>query len=266
MLASVTAVAALAFLDRSLVFASNRAAWRRHYGWLALACFAPPTAVYIALIPVAGWAKFSGCMRGFGLTSISCPWWPTGYGLLGAAAALGAALIAVACGSLFRPGAWRARFHAGALALWIGAVAAAAFYIAFEWRDFSGLLFGEGSPLHRMLQYGPVLFSSSAFLRPVLWSSIAFELWIAWQWVSGRKRTTAAAVDLLLILVPIIMGIRGLFGSTLSSELEVPAICYPFLLFLAPLLFFKAMRLPTPGHASNRRQCGHPWRWRFSIA
>jgi hypothetical protein len=252
LLASVVAVSVLAFLDRPLLFASNRAAWRRHYGWLGLACFAPPAAVYAAIIPAVGWSKFSACMRGFGLTSISCAWWPTGYGLLGAVAALGAAVVAVACGSLVRPGTWRSRFHAGALALWIGAVVAAAFYIAFEWSTFSGLLFGEGSPVHRVLQYGPLLFSSSAFLRPVLWSSIAFEVWIVWRWVSGRKRTPAAAVDLLLVLVPVVMGTRSLFGSTLSSGLEVPSICYPFLTFLALYLFFKAMRLPDTGTRVSR--------------
>jgi hypothetical protein len=247
LLASVVAMAALAWLDRSLVFASNRSAWLRHYGWLGLACFAPPAVVYGAVIFAAGWTKFSGNMRDFGVSSISCAWWPTGYGLLGAVAALGAALLAVACGSLVRPGIWLRRFRAGAPLLWIAAPVAAAFFMAFEWDIFSGLLFGEGSALHRLNQYGPRLFSSSSFLRPVLWSSIALELWIVWQWASGRKRTEGAAVDLLLILVPVVMSTRSLFGSTLAPTLEVPAISYPFLIFLVPYLFFRAMRMPDAG-------------------
>jgi hypothetical protein len=247
LLASVVTMAALAWLDRSLLFASNRAAWLRHYAWLGLACFAPPAAVYLALIPVVGWAKFSGNLRGFGLTSISCAWWPTGYGLLGAVAALGAALFVVGCGSLVRAGAWLRRFHTGAVFLWIAALAGAASFMAFEWGIFSGLLFGEGSVVHRAIQYGPRLFATIMVLRPVLWSAMFFLFWIGWQWASGRRRTRGAAIDILLIVVPVVMSTRSLFGSTLAATLEVPAISYPFLIFLVPYLLFRAMRMPDGG-------------------
>src|SRR5207237_703694 len=72
--------------------------WLRQYARLTALWFIPAACFYAA---VGWWAGFGNMflgVQGNGLARLACPWWPTGFGLFAAAAALGlAALVAGAC-------------------------------------------------------------------------------------------------------------------------------------------------------------------------
>jgi hypothetical protein len=55
------------------------------------AAFLPPLGAYLLLGSVVGYANLADALRGYGLATVPCAWWPTGLGVFGALAARGAA-------------------------------------------------------------------------------------------------------------------------------------------------------------------------------
>jgi hypothetical protein len=241
-LAAVFIYGLLALFDRGLWFEGRaRSAWLRRYVALGFLCFLPPLAAYAGWAVTAGWSKFSSCLTGFGLAAGACPWWPTGYGLVGALVALGEAWILLAIASLFLP-AWRSRFGDRYWMVWIVAFCAAAGAIAFEWPWYARLLFGPGGLFSRLSVVAENLLSTSAILRPVLWVSYIVAGAIVVSAIQKRLVLDRRQLrDLILVGVPCLMSVRSLFGSTLAPNLEAPAIAYPFLLLVGPYLLYSTL-------------------------
>lgn len=237
LLASVILIFLLAVFDRPLSV--------KRYLVLSVFCFAPPVLIYAGVLREAGVRKSLACLQAFGLATTACPWWPTGLGVLGAFSALGEAIIAIAFASLFDLGRWRTALGRKYALLWIAAALGLSAYLTFEWVLWSRLLFGPGPFLKRAIDTAPELLSSSAVLRPVLWCTILYWLYLAVLGLRSGLRLSKDRLQLLLLItVPVVMGIRSLFGTILVNWPEVPAIVYPFLLMVAPYLLLRVLHVP----------------------
>ncbi len=253
LLASLVLFVVLAAFDRRLTFRDRTTtAWMRRYVSFGLWCFGVPVAVYLLWAWHSGYGKFFSCFQGFGLATMSCPWWPTGFGITGAIVELGEAWTVFTIASLLIP-SLRARLSQKYGLMWMVAACATAAMIAFHWRLYSDLLFGSDTLAKRFVRDMTELLSTSAILRPVLWAAYIYGAAIL---INGFRHSftlpKTQIKNLILIAVPCIMSLRSLFGSTLALNLlEVPAISYPFLLLLGPYLLYAALthHLPskTPG-------------------
>jgi hypothetical protein len=123
--------------------------------------------------------------------------------------------------------AWLLRRKTAVLGLIGGLIFAA--YIAYQNKS---ALIEPGLPLLvRVQRILPSLLYTSAVLQPVMWVSIVAFLVFLW-----RKREHTLV---LILLWPVIMSTRSLFGSTQSIFPEVTAVDYPFLLALAPYFIWR---------------------------
>lgn len=238
--ATLAVLIILCFFDRRLHFRQRTTKdWLRRYAVLLFMCLAVPIMVYLLWARAAGWSKFAACLQGFGLAGMTCPWWPTGFGITGAVVELGEAWILLTVASLVVP-AWRARLAGRHSLVWLIAVCAAVGAVAFQWRLISDLLFGPGSLGQRVRNDFTELFSTSAVLRPVLWACYVYGATIVASAIRNSFIVTATRTkDLLLVSIPCVMGLRSLFGSMLALDtLEVPAASYPFLLLVGPYLLY----------------------------
>ncbi len=237
----------------------------RRWGPMLVAAWAPPAAVYLVLAHIVGTANLSAALRGYGLASVPCPWWPTGLGSWGALAALGVAVSLLAVGSLFDVGRWRRMLGARYAILLLAAAAGAATWASYTWYLDGHLLLQTASVLHRLAGFAKEVLSSSSILRPVLWAAIAYWCVLLWTGVFASPRLKPGQLQLLLLLViPVSIGIRSLFGSTLSPIPEVPALDYPFLLLVGPYLLAHALE-GTPGDATGLGLTGQAIPIRFTI-
>ena len=83
-------LALLAVCDRKIWFRDRSFPdWLRTYLWLGCACIVPSVVIMIPVIARAGLHNFAAAIRGYGLATIPCPWWPTGRGVFAACAAVG---------------------------------------------------------------------------------------------------------------------------------------------------------------------------------
>lgn len=239
--------------DRQWSFAGRSRQWAKHYVFLGCACFLVPLIDYARLGQLSGWAKFMACIQGFGLARVVCPWWPTGYGLAGDAVAVLQAAAIFIIGLMFIPETRRslARRH------WMAAVflvATAAVSVIYEWRLYSDLLHGHGPVGQRIYRNAIELLSTSSVLRPVLWAGYGYAALLLLRAVAHRAIGKPQFIDLLVVAVPGLMGLRNLFGSGFGPEPVVPAISYPFLLLLGPyLLYVGLLSFPEPRERSRAR-------------
>jgi hypothetical protein len=223
-------------------------AWLSRYLVLGVGCFLPSLLVYIAWGQVAGWSKFLACMQGFGLAVLSCPWWPNGYGLVGALIALVKAAMLMLVGFMFVP-RWRSRLAGRYLLIAAAMLAGMAAVVVFEWRMFSDMLTGNGTLAQRFQKDAAELLSTSSFLRPVLWSGLVYGATLLLRAFRKRSMQKGEFTAFLLVAVPGLMSVRSLFGSILVNELEVPAIMYPFLLLAGPYLLYLALSSNSQHHS-----------------
>jgi hypothetical protein len=235
-------LAVLAFADVRL----SAAGWSlgrlfRLGGSLGALCMAPAAIAYALLGHVVGYQNLWTAFLGYGVASGTCPWWPTGIGLLGTAAALGCAVAFVALASLADRQAWKNHRYL----LWLAGLMGVAAYAAYEYVLFGELILGVDPWPRKLSRLAPLLLSSSTFLRPVLWGAIVY-----WIYLLSRalRRTTEFGLiqaRIALLLAPaILLSMRSLFGSILSPAPEAPAIAYPFLLALAPFLMSVVLTWP----------------------
>lgn len=242
-IASLTLFALLAIFDSRLYFRTRPLShWLRRYISLGLICFAPPVLVYFIWANRSGWEKFLGCMQAFGIATMTCPWWPTGFGITGILVELGEAWIIIAVGSIFVR-EWRALFRGRYWLVWLLAVCASAGAMAFSWGAYRDLLAGPGTVRERIARDAVYFLSSSAILRPILAASYFYGAALL---ISALRKslllTKIQFRDLLLVAMPCAMGMRSIFGSMMGPNLlEAPAIDYPFLLLVGPYLLYAAL-------------------------
>jgi hypothetical protein len=252
--ASVIVVGSLCLFDRWLWFQGKTiSAWLTHYVKLGLACFVPAALLYIQWGQIAGWTKFLACLSGFGLAKTACPWWPTGFGLLGAASSLAKAAFILLIGALFcyRKN-WPSRLPRRSMVVLLAAISMAVFLYA-EWGLFADLIAGSGSMGKRIARFGQELLSTRSVLRPVLWAGMALSVVLAWKTLKLLRTSRKTPLDpeiikwLLLLTCAAFLCLRSLFGTILvSTALEVPAIAYPFLILLGPWLWYNGLRWCQP--------------------
>jgi hypothetical protein len=229
----------LALFDPHTRGASRRGRWSR----ILAAGLLPPLGAYLLLGKAVGFANLSAALRGYGLATVPCPWWPTGLGVLGALAALGAAAFVVGAGSLFEWSCWRKALGARYILMLAAAAAGGVIWLGYEWHTDGTLLTGPSSLAVRVLSFSKAAFGASQVLRPVLWPAIIY--WMALLVALIRGPVHPARLQLLLLLtVPVLISVRSLFGSTLAPTPEVPALSYPFLSLLGPYLLVRSLEFP----------------------
>jgi hypothetical protein len=251
--ASVILVAALCLFDRWLWFLGKTVSdWLTHYVKLTLACFAPAALLYIAWGQASGWSKFLACLSGFGLAKTACPWWPSGFGLVGAAGSLAKAALVFLISALFCYGKrWPVRLPRRSIVVVLATISLAIF-LAADWWLFADLVDGPDSLAKRILRSGQELLSTRSVLRPVLWAGLVLIVVLAWKAFSqlgaSRKTLDPETIKWLLLLTCAgFLCLRSLFGTILvSTALEVPAIAYPFLILLGPLLLYRGLAWCQP--------------------
>lgn len=248
----------LALFDPHVHGGIGRARWSK----IAAAGLLPPLGVYLLLGGAVGYANLAAALRGYGLATVPCAWWPTGLGVFGALAALGAAGVVMGLGTFFESSRWREVLGGRYLWLLAGAAVGGVIWLAYEWYTDGPLLTGPSPISARMLSFGKAAFGTSPVLRPVLWSAIVYWLVLFGRMI--RRPVDRARLELLLLLtVPVFISVRSLFGSTLAPTPEVPALSYPFLALLGPYLLARSLELPGRATFGLKLQ-GHRTAMRFT--
>lgn len=238
LVAAAGGVLALAALGRASTFAGrpNRT-WLKYYAAVLSVGLVPAAVLYFAVAMWVGFEPLKAGLSGYGLASFSCPWWPTGLGIFGAAAATGEAVfVSAALLWCFRR-KLLPNHRELARRLWAGAVPGLLVFLGYVWylcRDVLGP--GSPSPLsQRVEQVARSVIWTSPILLPVMWSSI----WLCLLWLIRFRRLSLAERRIFFFLsVPVIMSVRSLFGTTLFPLTEVSAMCYPFFVVAAPCLLW----------------------------
>jgi hypothetical protein len=249
-LATCATLGLLAILDRHYWFATKRTKeWFWHYAKVAAVSFAPALLAYLGMGAVAGFRNMELGITGYGLASTACPWWPTGLGIFGALASLGEAAFIASALSLTRRSRFALRFgktYSYALA---GGLAGAVIFLAYVTQTNWELLTGPRSIFDKLWYSAPSTLWSSAVLLPVMWSSIVLWLWLLFRFIRswGRDLSGAVLTNLVLLTGPVAMSCRGWFNWHLGLTTNVPAICYPFFILLAPYLMWQLLSLAGPG-------------------
>ena len=203
--------------------------------WVLIAASILPAIVAFAL--EAQWVGFENLkagVSGYGLATIACPWWPTGLGIYGAAASLAQAVVVAAIATL------PLRRHRGLL---LAAIPCGILYLSY-YAYLSWDVLTSARPLFdKAKQVLPLLLWTSPVLLPVMWTGILYCLWYLFR--RGDR-------DLFLILlVPVVMSVRSLFGTTLFPYTEVSASCYAFFLLAGPLLLWRFLcTMGSPARAT----------------
>jgi hypothetical protein len=252
----------LAVIDRNYWFdGRNLRDWFLHYAKLGVACAGPMLVVYLWTGAVAGFANMMAGITGYGLAGATCPWWPTGLGIFGAASSLGEAAFIVSALSLTRRKHFVARFGRSYYYGLAGGLAGAWVYIAYVFFNNWDLLTGSRSIVDKIWYSGPSTFWTSAVLLPVMWSCVVLWLYLVVRFFLLRKQRPSADYFTILVLLtgPVAMSARGWFNWSLGIRTDVPGICYPFFLVLGPYLIWHSLALGGPGpdlHAGAHARAG----------
>jgi hypothetical protein len=203
----------------------------------------PATALYVWLAREVGFQNLIAGISGYGLATFACPWWPTGIGVFGVAAALGEAMIVAALLSF----PWRDDFarHFGAAYRRVRmlAIPGAIVFLSYIAMLNRGALTSSQSLITKVKLILPSLVWTAPVLLPVQWSVILLFLYLAWRGFRNRESRS----ELLLVLIfPVVMSSRTWFGSTQGVTADVAAACYPFLLILGPWLLWSFLSKPSP--------------------
>jgi hypothetical protein len=120
----------------------------------------------------------------------------------------------------------------------LGLVGGAFFFAYLAYQNKYALIEPMVPLVERIRRIAPSVLYTSSILQPVMWVSIVAFLVFAWRL---RKRPEDSGL-LLILLWPVVMATRSLFGSTQSIFPEVTAVDYPFLLVLAPYLLWRYLK------------------------
>jgi hypothetical protein len=243
-LAAVCAVGLMAWIERDLRLGLK----------LGLAAIGPALLGYAVVAKLCGISNMRAGIGGYGLATAFCPWWPTGVGVFGILAALGEAVLV---GSLlvlgYRATQTTAPSGRGSVrqASWPVALIAGIVYLAYIAYQNKGALLEAGLPFaERARRIFPSFVYTSAVLQPVMWAAIMAFLVCGWRLIKHGDRSPRNSALLLILLWPVVMSTRSLFGSTQNIFPEVTAVDYPFLLILAPYFLWRYLKsATTPGYA-----------------
>ena len=253
-LATVAVVGLLALFDRQ---PQDRPMlhWFLRSAKLAALCFGPAFAVYLFLSQYAGFRNLAWALSGCGIAANSCPWWPTGLGLWGAGAAIAQVGLLLGAVSLVdrRWQAWFGNHGGSRWRRWIGAAAGTALYAGYEAYTNAADLWSTAPLAAKIDAIGRSVLSTNSTLQPALWLAIFWWLYLLGAGMRAGRRLTKARLQLLLLLtVPVLIGIRGLFSRLLTPLPEIPALGYPFMILIGPFLMLRFLEIPYAGKEELR--------------
>jgi hypothetical protein len=231
------------------VFALVLFAFVHRQFWWDLKVFAvatlPAAALYAWLAGLVGLRNLLAGISGYGLATFACPWWPTGIGVFGVAAALGEALLIATILSL----PWRRDFHDsyGPAYRWMQVLALPGALIFMAYLVMLNLepITSSRSLPAKVMVILPTLLWTARVLLPVMWTAILVFLYLLWRALRG-KLTQHTAELLLILAFPVSMSPRTWFGSTQGVHADIAAACYPFLLVLGPYLLWSFLSKASP--------------------
>ena len=247
--ATYSTLVLLAIIDRNNWFEGrNLKDWFLHYAKLGVACAGPVLVAYLWTGAVAGFANMMEGITGYGLAGDTCPWWPTGLGIFGAASALGEAAFIVAALSLTRRRHFVARFGRTYYYGLAGGLVGACVYLAYVLFNNWNLLTGNRSIVDKIWYSGQSTFWTSAVLLPVMWSCVVLWLYLLVRLSLLRNQRPSADRFTILVLLtgPVAMSARGWFNWSQGIRTDVPGACYPFFLVLGPYLIWRSLALGGP--------------------
>jgi len=237
------------------------AAKERRWSWslvfkrsavLAAVSSAPSLVVLAALAMRVGPRTLVEALGCYGCASRSCPWWPTGLGLLSIVSAWARVLVVVASVSLVRFQALWAQYGRRYVAFLV--VGAIALVIAWRLLPYAVADFVQSQPkgISQAALFARYFLSLTSLLHPVMWASTALALGAVIRLMMGQPLSPSVLPWLLLVGAGAILSARTLFGDLFSRVGVVFPTSYPiwFLLVagLTLLLFDKL------GGAFSRRQ------------
>ncbi len=254
-LAMIAAGSAIAFLSKPEFALASAAALvlftflNQRFWWnvkmLAISTL-PAAALYTWVARVVGLRNLIAGISGYGLATFACPWWPTGIGLFGVAAALGEAILIASVLSF----PWRRDFRndlgaAYSRMLFIAIPGAIIFLAYIATLNREALTSARPVSAKAMLIL-PSLVWTAPVLLPVMWAAILLFLYFLRRCLRDRGKTSQRTKEVLLVLVfPVSMAPRTWFGSTQGVIADVSAACYPFLLVLGPYLLWSFLSSPS---------------------
>ena len=245
-LAMIAAGCGVAFLSKPEFALANGCALvlftflHRRFRWdvaMLAVSILPAVALYAWLAHEVGLRNLMAGISGYGLATFACPWWPTGIGVFGVAAALGEALLIATVLSF----PWRKDFerHFGAAyrRARMLAIPGTFVFLAYIAMLNRGALTSSESLARKAMLILPSLVWTAPVLLPVMWMLILLFIYLA-----ARARHS----DLLMVLIfPVVMSSRTWFGSTQGVTADIAAACYPFLLVLGPWLLWSFLSKPS---------------------
>jgi hypothetical protein len=212
------------------------------YSLRVAACsLAPAVLAYAGILVRLGPRPVIEGVTAYGLASIACPWWPTGYGLVGAAAALGAALVGLGVFVLFgigRPPSSEQNVLILTLPpIGVGAVC----WLAYTRLAFTDLVSQQpirGGPL--AIAY--YLVSANTFVLPLMWVSALMLILEAISYLRIRTRRNSED-EVCFVILGLIFGVstRELFNNAISQATQATPLLYAIIFPAFPLIVERAL-------------------------
>lgn len=224
-------------------FLTSRREPQRSSGWsirraLSLTGLAiGPSSLVLLIVGVrVGHKQLSDALGGYGVARLTCPWWPTGLGMLSIAATLARAVATCALGSLFRFRLLHARW--GRKYVIFLAVAVLGTVIVRLQLPYALVDFAASQPrgISSIVLKARYFLSLTGFFLPVMWAAIAFT---AFQFVGIlRHHPDVAQRDQIVLFASaaILISSRSLFGDLFSRVPIVAQSAYPLWFIFSGIL------------------------------
>ena len=192
----------------------------------ASACL-PAVLVLIFVGTRTGGRQLLEALGGYGVGRITCPWWPTGLGVLSILGALSRGVVFAAVLSLLRFRGLLA-LHGRRYLRFLG-VAAVAAVIMVATLPYALHEFARSQPkgMSQIVVTMRYLMSLTSLLHPVTWTGIAFLIYNAFR--ARRREFVAPSTNawLLMIVAGTLVSSRSLFGDIFSRVGVVFPSSYP---------------------------------------
>ncbi len=233
MLGTMVGLATLGLVDlRHGFHGKPLTGWLRQYILLSAVAIGPSLIAYLALGSMTGMDNLIAGLTGYGQAAVTCPWWPTGFGLVSGLAALGVGATVIVLFSLPWLTVLRRRYRWRYIALWAIAIVGAIGFPYFALNYFP-LTATYQIPLERRLN---ALTSPSMALLPVLW--YALPVWgiqtkrVASALFQNRTFPTEASQWYVLLTTALALTARSLFGTHWYNGSSVAIAAFPLLLIV----------------------------------
>ncbi len=225
---------------------------------MGLLLLAPAMVVFTLLLAWLGRRPVLEGITAYGLASVACPYWPTGFGVVGGLAAIGAA---VACMGIlnFVFGSSRNVSSRRLEPLYVVAGIGALCWLIYTRMFFRELTLQQ--PIRQgFLALGYLLVSANTFVLPLMWASIVMLGLDAWAYLRAGIKPNSDQKTVFVIL-GIIAGVstRELFNNTVSQATQATPMLYAIIFPAFPLLIqhaferWTALREGAPSVLSAQR-------------